>query len=62
MLSLIRLSKLVRCSPRQPFGHTRSGASGVREGLPSVRVSGNWRIAFRLDDGHVFDVDLADCR
>ena len=33
---------------------------GDRKGLWSVRVSGNWRIVFRLKDGHVFDVDLTD--
>jgi proteic killer suppression protein len=26
----------------------------------SVSVSGNWRIVFRFEDGHVFDVDLID--
>lgn len=26
----------------------------------SVKVSANWRIVFRLEDGHVFDVDLID--
>ena len=33
---------------------------GDRKSLWSVRVSGNWRIVFRLKDGHVFDVDLTD--
>ena len=33
---------------------------GDRKGLWSVRVSDNWRIVFRLEDGHVFDVDLTD--
>ena len=33
---------------------------GDRRGLWSVRVSGRWRIVFRLEDGHVFDVDLTD--
>jgi proteic killer suppression protein len=26
----------------------------------SVTVSGNWRIVFRFEDGHAFDVDLVD--
>ena len=26
----------------------------------SVRVSGNWRIVFRIESGHVFDIDLTD--
>jgi proteic killer suppression protein len=25
-----------------------------------VRVSGNWRVIFRFEDGHAFDVDLVD--
>ena len=33
---------------------------GDRKGLWSVRVSDNWRIVFRFEDGHVFDVDLTD--
>ena len=34
--------------------------TGNRKGLWSVRVSGNWRIVFRLEYGHVFDFDLTD--
>jgi proteic killer suppression protein len=26
----------------------------------SVRISGNWRIIFRISDGDVYDVDLVD--
>ena len=26
----------------------------------SISISGNWRIAFRFEDGDVFDVDLVD--
>ena len=37
--------------------HTLSGDLG---GFWSVRVSGNWRVIFRFEDGHVFDVDLVD--
>ena len=33
---------------------------GNRKGLWSLHVSGNWRIVFRFEDGHVFDVDLMD--
>ena len=33
---------------------------GDRKGFWSVRVSDNWRFVFRLEDGHVFDVDLTD--
>ncbi len=29
-------------------------------GFWSVRVSGDWRVIFRFEDGHAFDVDLVD--
>ena len=34
---------------------------GVRAGQWSVRVSGNWRVVFRFEDGEAVDVDLVDC-
>ena len=33
---------------------------GGLKGSWSVRISGNWRIIFRVDDGDVYDVDLVD--
>ncbi len=33
---------------------------GGREGQWSVRVTGNWRVVFRFEDGEVVDVDLID--
>ena len=33
---------------------------GDLQGFWSVRVSGNWRIIFRFQDGDVFDLDLID--
>ena len=33
---------------------------GELKGFWSVWVTGNWRIIFRLDRGHVCDVDLVD--
>jgi proteic killer suppression protein len=33
---------------------------GEYRGFWSVRVSGNWRIVFRFDDGHAWDVDYID--
>tara|TARA_Y100000031_G_C8063693_1_gene311833 strand:- start:292 stop:570 length:279 start_codon:yes stop_codon:yes gene_type:complete len=33
---------------------------GKRKGYWSVKVSGNWRITFRLHDGDIFDVDYED--
>ena len=34
--------------------------SGDRKGTWSIRVTGNWRITFRFEDGHVYDVNLED--
>jgi len=34
--------------------------SGNLKGFWSVRVSGNWRIIFRFEDGEVYDVDYID--
>lgn len=33
---------------------------GDRQGTWSIRVTGNWRITFRFEDGNVLDVDLED--
>jgi len=33
---------------------------GNRKGFWSVRVSGNWRITFRFETGHAYDVNLED--
>lgn len=33
---------------------------GSLKGLWSVRVTANWRITFRMKDGHAHDVDLVD--
>ena len=34
--------------------------TGELRGFWSVRVSGNWRLIFRFEDGHAFDLDLVD--
>ena len=34
--------------------------SGDMSGRYSIRVTGNWRITFRFENGDVFDVDLED--
>ncbi len=35
--------------------------SGDKAGVWSIKVSGNWRMTFRFENGHVYDVDLEDC-
>ena len=33
---------------------------GELSGSYAVRVSGNWRVTFRFEDGHAVDVDYID--
>ena len=33
---------------------------GKRKGTLAVRVSGNWRVTFKIKDGDVFDVNYED--
>jgi proteic killer suppression protein len=33
---------------------------GDRKGTWSIKVSGNWRITFRFEEGKVYDVDIED--
>ncbi len=41
-------------------GYRLHPLKGDRSGQWSVRVSGNWRITFRFDNGEAVDVDLVD--
>ena len=41
-------------------GYRLHAMKGELVGYWSVRVSANWRILFRMEDGDVFDVDLTD--
>ena len=47
-------------SSRALPGYRLHQLTGDRKGQWSVRVSGNWRIVFKLKDGQVLDVDLVD--
>lgn len=33
---------------------------GIRKGIWAVKVSGNWRITFKIQDGDTFDVNHED--
>jgi proteic killer suppression protein len=41
-------------------GYRLHSLTGDRKGVWSIRVTGNWRITFRFEDGNVLDVDLED--
>jgi proteic killer suppression protein len=34
--------------------------TGQKKGFHAVSVSGNWRIIFRFESGHVYDIDYLD--
>ena len=41
-------------------GYDLHELQGDRKGTWSIKVSGNWRLTFRFEDGEVYDVDLED--
>jgi proteic killer suppression protein len=41
-------------------GYMLHPLTGDRRGFWSIRVSGNWRVIFRIEEGQVYDVDLVD--
>lgn len=41
-------------------GHHLHSLRGDLKGFWSVRITGNLRLIFRMEDGDVFDVDLLD--
>lgn len=45
---------------RLPPSNRLERLSGGREGQWSVRVNNQWRICFRFEDGHAFDVEIVD--
>ena len=57
---LARLDVAEQPSAMNIPGYRLHPLRGELRGLWSVRVSGNWRIAFRFDGGNVRDVDFVD--
>ncbi|NCR18751.1 MAG: type II toxin-antitoxin system mRNA interferase toxin, RelE/StbE family [Microcystis aeruginosa LL13-03] len=41
-------------------GYRLHPLTGELKGFWSVRVTGNWRIVFRFEDGNALDIDLVD--
>ena len=41
-------------------GYRLHGLRGNLAGFHAVMVNGNWRVIFRLFEGHAFDVDYVD--
>ena len=57
---LFRLQEATRPGSADAPGFRLHPLKGARAGHWSVRVSGNWRVVFRFDDGEAVDVDLID--
>jgi len=43
-----------------PPGNRLEPLRGDRAGQWSIRINAQWRICFRWDDGHAWDVEIAD--
>ncbi len=57
---LARLEEAVEVQNMDLPGFRLHRLKGDFKGFWSVNISGNWRIVFRFEDGHAFDVDLLD--
>lgn len=57
---LFRLQEATRPGSADAPGFRLHPLKGKRAGQRSVRVSGNWRVVFRFEDGEAVDVDLVD--
>lgn len=45
---------------RIPPGNRLEALRGDREGQNSIRINDQWRICFRWDNGHAWDVEVVD--
>lgn len=45
---------------KQPPSNHLEALHGNRAGQWSIRVNDQWRICFRFEEGHAFDVELTD--
>lgn len=41
-------------------GYELHELKGNRKGTWSVKITGNWRITFKFENGHAYDVDFED--
>ena len=57
---LFRLQEATHPGSADAPGFRLHSLKGARVGQWSIRVSGNWRVVFRFEDGEVVDVDLID--
>lgn len=45
---------------RIPPGNRLEALKGDREGQHSIRINDQWRLCFRFESGHAYDVEIAD--
>jgi toxin HigB-1 len=58
---LVMLHRSVRLEDlRIPPNNRLEALKGNRSGQFSIRINDQWRICFRFENGHVFDVEIVD--
>ncbi len=57
---LDRLGACAQATDMNLPGYEFHSLKGNRKGSYAVKVSGNWRITFRFEKGHIFDVNYED--
>lgn len=61
-LSRLGYLDLATCAEdlREPLSNRLEALSGDRTGQWSIRINDQWRLCFRFDSGHAFDVEIVD--
>jgi proteic killer suppression protein len=59
-LILTKLNSMVRLADMNYPGSGLHSLKGDKKNFYSVHVNGNWRVIFKFEDMHVFDVDYLD--
>lgn len=62
--AMMRLSRLAAAADvddlRFPPSHRLEALKGGRVGQWSIRINDQWRLCFRFEGGHAFDVEIVD--
>ena len=45
---------------RQPPGNRLQALKGNRKGQFSIRINDQWRVCFRWEEGHAYEVEIVD--
>ena len=45
---------------RTPSGNRLEALKSDRKGQYSIRINGQWRLCFRFENGHAYDVEIVD--